>query len=93
MRDKENHVDSRQNPEERRGKLSQKRLRTDENCPEEEVLELKYQLEAVHSKLSVLHNINKSLSHSKDEVRASLQISLAEKRGLVKENLKIEKSL
>ena len=58
---------------------------------EEEVLELKYQLDAVHSKLSVLHNINKSLSNSRDEVRASLQISLAERRGLEKDNLKLKR--
>ena len=93
LRAKENHVeDSRQNPEERRSKQSQKRVKIDENCSEEEVLELKYQLEAMHSKLSALHNINKSLSHSKDEVRASLQVSFAEKRGLEKENLKLKRT-
>ena len=66
---KENQVGhSSQNPEERRGRQSRKRRRVDEDCSgqtEEKVLELVYQLGAVHSNLSLLEDTNKSMHQSR----------------------------
>ena len=75
---KENQT-AHSNPEERRGRQSRKRRRVDEDCSgqtEEEVLELVYQLGAVHSNLSLLEDTNKSMHQSREELRASLQNSL-----------------
>ena len=59
---------------------------------DDEILDLKHQLDEAHSKLSVLHNITKSTTHSKDEMRVSLQVSLAEKKSLEKENEKLKRT-
>ena len=54
--------------------------------------DMKHKHDEAHSKLSVLHNINKSLSRSMDDVRVSLNATLAEKKELEKENLKLKRT-